>query len=173
MMSFLTWWPKRASLRDVVVWCEFLTRASEVMPVEEAVYHGACLVFLDIAEAPLKTAATAFLRAQLSLDATDQMQTELTLVDTEDAFGIPPFLLRKLGDAQPVSYAFDAPSVQENLFRIARALKTSKPIMLEGAPGVGKTSIVEALGRYTGRRVTRVNLSEETDLIDLLGCDLP
>lgn len=45
--------------------------------------------------------------------------------------------------------------------------------MLEGSPGVGKTSMVEALGRFTRNRVVRINLSEQTDLNELFGADLP
>lgn len=34
--------------------------------------------------------------------------------------------------------------------------------MLEGAPGVGKTSLVTALAAASGHSVTRINLSEHT-----------
>lgn len=43
----------------------------------------------------------------------------------------------------------------------------------EGSPGVGKTSLVEALASASGHKFTRINLSEQTDLSDLLGADLP
>ena len=38
---------------------------------------------------------------------------------------------------------------------------------------MGKTSIVEALARRTGHSLVRVNLSDQTDLADLFGADLP
>lgn len=77
------------------------------------------------------------------------------------------------------------------------------PVLLEGSPGVGKTSLIVALGRFSGHKVVRVNLSEQvcvllhlllfifsipifyqlkilirdclmqTDMMDLLGSDLP
>ncbi|CAF1007436.1 unnamed protein product, partial [Brachionus calyciflorus] len=47
------------------------------------------------------------------------------------------------------------------------------PIMLVGSPGVGKTSLIEALGRLTNNKVIRINLSEQTDLNELFGADLP
>lgn len=34
-------------------------------------------------------------------------------------------------------------------------------VLLEGSPGVGKTSLVAALGRYSGHSVVRINLSEQ------------
>jgi midasin len=46
-------------------------------------------------------------------------------------------------------------------------------VLLEGSPGVGKTSLILALGKYSGHKVVRINLSEQTDMMDLLGSDLP
>ena len=46
-------------------------------------------------------------------------------------------------------------------------------MLLEGSPGVGKTSLIAALARCCGRRLVRINLSEQTDMMDLLGADLP
>ena len=45
--------------------------------------------------------------------------------------------------------------------------------MIEGPPGVGKTSLVENLARISGRKLIRVNLSEQTDMMDLLGSEYP
>lgn len=49
----------------------------------------------------------------------------------------------------------------------------SKPLLIEGPPGVGKTSLVENLARVSGRTLVRVNLSEQTDMMDLLGSEYP
>jgi midasin len=51
--------------------------------------------------------------------------------------------------------------------------QVKKPILLEGSPGVGKTSLVAALAARTGHSLVRINLSEQTDMMDLLGTDLP
>lgn len=48
-----------------------------------------------------------------------------------------------------------------------------KPTLIEGPPGVGKTSLVENLAKISGRTLTRVNLSEQTDMMDLLGSEYP
>ncbi|XVF62729.1 hypothetical protein PTKIN_Ptkin09bG0031400 [Pterospermum kingtungense] len=46
-------------------------------------------------------------------------------------------------------------------------------VLLEGSPGVGKTSLIVALGKFSGYKVVRINLSEQTDMVDLLGSELP
>ena len=60
-----------------------------------------------------------------------------------------------------------------NLLKLLRAYELSKPILIEGPPGVGKTSLVENLAKVTGRKLVRVNLSEQTDMMDLLGSEYP
>ena len=55
----------------------------------------------------------------------------------------------------------------------AAAAQLRKAILLEGSPGVGKTSLVAALARAAQQRLVRINCSEHTDLADLLGADLP
>jgi midasin len=54
-----------------------------------------------------------------------------------------------------------------------RAFLLQKPILIEGPPGVGKTSIIENLAKSAGRELHRVNLSEQTDMMDLLGSEYP
>lgn len=60
-----------------------------------------------------------------------------------------------------------------NLLRVVRACQVPKSILLEGSPGVGKTSLVQALANACNRQLCRINLSDQTDLIDLFGSDLP
>ncbi|KAI7515819.1 hypothetical protein KC317_g23659, partial [Hortaea werneckii] len=52
-------------------------------------------------------------------------------------------------------------------------MQLSKPVMLEGSPGVGKTALVTAISSAAGVPLTRINLSEQTDLLDLFGSDAP
>ena len=57
--------------------------------------------------------------------------------------------------------------------KIVRALQLRKPILLEGSPGAGKTTLISALAKVIGMPLTRINLSEQTDLMDLFGSDVP
>ena len=90
-------------------------------------------------------------------------------------FGVSPFhiacgpVARGGGEA----YAFNAPTTFSNLRRVLRALQLRRAVMLEGSPGVGKTSLIVAIAKAAGYGVTRINLSEQTDIADLLGSDMP
>ena len=57
--------------------------------------------------------------------------------------------------------------------KLLRAFSLNKPILIEGPPGVGKTALVENLARETGMTLVRVNLSEQSDMMDLLGSEYP
>jgi len=57
--------------------------------------------------------------------------------------------------------------------KLLRAFSLNKPILIEGPPGVGKTALVENLARECGQTLVRVNLSEQTDMMDLLGSEYP
>jgi midasin len=70
-------------------------------------------------------------------------------------------------------YVLNAQTTILNMWRIVRALQINRPILIEGPPGVGKSSIVTNLARISGHRLIRINLSEHSDISDLLGSDLP
>lgn len=73
----------------------------------------------------------------------------------------------------PDSYAIIGGTL-ENIKKLFIALQVpGKPILLEGHPGVGKTSLIENLATITGHPLVRINLSEQTDVSDLFGADLP
>ncbi|KAG5454893.1 AAA ATPase midasin [Clonorchis sinensis] len=94
-------------------------------------------------------------------------------------FGADPFYIDTGPSSDPnlalnSRFNFSAPTPAVNLRRLLRALQVPKrALLLEGSPGVGKTSLVLALAKATGHDVVRINLSEATEASDLLGCDLP
>lgn len=85
-----------------------------------------------------------------------------------------PFVLPK-GPENIMIHSFNlqAPTAYQNALRVVRACQVRKPILLEGSPGVGKTSLIAALAKIAGYHLCRINLSDQTDLIDLFGSDLP
>lgn len=98
------------------------------------------------------------------------------VVITEKTFGIESFKIslgpRNLPETQNF---FTASTTLSNTLRVLRAMQLpkNKPILLEGSPGVGKTSLINAIASASGYELVRINLSEQTDLIDLFGSDLP
>jgi midasin len=78
-----------------------------------------------------------------------------------------------LGSKENNAYVLNNQKVLSNLLRIMMGLKSDKAILLEGPPGVGKTSLILHLGSLLGKKVHRINLNEQTDLLDLLGFDVP
>ena len=76
-------------------------------------------------------------------------------------------------EIERTTFAFDALTTKKNLHRVLRAYQLDKPILTEGPPGVGKTSLIENLAKACGRKLIRVNLSEQTDMMDLLGSEYP
>jgi len=59
-------------------------------------------------------------------------------------------------------FSLRARTTARNAARVLRAMQLHRPVLLEGSPGVGKTSLVTALARASGHAVTRINLSEQT-----------
>ncbi|XP_066547692.1 midasin isoform X2 [Amia ocellicauda] len=163
-----------------------------------AFVHAACLVYIDgigsgttfsAAENALKVRRTCldFLCKKLCRITTldEERIRALRIYDTslarkplweENYFGIHPFYIVNgpLHETRLLSdYALAAGTTAVNAQRILRALKLNRPILLEGSPGVGKTSLVAALAKASGNHLVRINLSEQTDVTDLFGTDLP
>ncbi|CAM9750162.1 unnamed protein product, partial [Discosporangium mesarthrocarpum] len=72
-----------------------------------------------------------------------------------------------------LGFSLGAPTTGKNAVRVLRAMQLKKAVLLEGSPGVGKTSLVEAIANASGNELVRINLSEQTDVSDLFGSDLP
>lgn len=93
---------------------------------------------------------------------------------SEGSFLVGSFSLpSKRDQLDHIHFNFDAPTTCENAMRLVRACQIHKPILLEGSPGVGKTSLVMAVAEALGQQLCRINLSDQTDLVDLFGSDLP
>ncbi|XP_058121933.1 midasin [Anopheles ziemanni] len=188
------------SIRDVLAWVGFVATNAPKVGLPEALIYGLETVFLDALEMlPYETyeevvAIRRHMRRGLmelmkqrlqwngeisNVDYDQQQQQQgATIEMAEDRFGIFPFYIQldpavESNGRQETGFMFSAPTTQRNLFRLLSALSLEKAILLEGPPGVGKTSLVESLARAIGYDIVRINLCEHTDLADLFGTDLP
>uniref|UniRef100_A0A8B9KSV2 Midasin n=1 Tax=Astyanax mexicanus TaxID=7994 RepID=A0A8B9KSV2_ASTMX len=191
------------SVRDILSWVDFMNTVEEPewdqrLDTVTAFIHAACLVYVDgigsgttvsAAEnaSAARKASLAFLESRLRriTELDKKVQDALRVYETiqhreprwgEDFFGIEPFYIMSGPESEGRSvsdYALGAGTTAVNAMRVLRALKLQRPILLEGSPGVGKTSLVAALAKASGNHLIRINLSEQTDVTDLFGTDLP
>ncbi|CAK4340295.1 unnamed protein product [Aphanomyces euteiches] len=171
----------KVTLRDLLSWLNFM-RVSDLAP-PMAYIQGAALSILD----GLGLGSTQSLHAantardiayRLLLEAlpppVPDVLPSMTWETHGEMCGVSPFYIPK-GPHSPVPLPFSlaAPTTMKNLQRVLRALQVPRPILLEGSPGVGKTSLIHALAQLSGNTLVRINLSEQTDVADLFGSDLP
>ncbi|XP_066110370.1 midasin isoform X3 [Saccopteryx bilineata] len=177
---------------------EAALKRPETISTVTAFVHAACLVYIDgigsgVTSSGFGTALLArkeclkFLIKKLSktVRLTECQKNELKIYDRlkakeftgiDNRWGIHPFFIPRgpvLHRSNIADYALSAGTTAMNAQRLLRATKLNKPILLEGSPGVGKTSLVGALAKASGNTLIRINLSEQTDIADLFGADLP
>lgn len=149
------------------------------LSISDSYFHGACLTYVDGFGAgttrdleKLRQDALEYLRVQ----AQDLPSEDVTVSATSDSsFGICPFFVTRGsgGDESASHFTFEAGTTKTNALKVLRALQLKKPILLEGSPGVGKTSLISALAQASGNNLLRINLSDQTDMSDLFGADIP
>uniref|UniRef100_A0A0K0EEP4 Midasin n=1 Tax=Strongyloides stercoralis TaxID=6248 RepID=A0A0K0EEP4_STRER len=181
------------SIRDVVSASEmFEVCYNKGIPTALSIYHSFSSILFDsfgimisqssidineIKNDCLKELENILTTNEISMDGFQDVycDTLASVQISNDGLSIPPFeiLLGKYPQKISKGFAFDAPTCNKNVLRLARALLINKPIMLEGSPGAGKSSTVMALASVTGNKLIRLNLSDQTDLCDLFGCDVP
>ncbi|CAK7224448.1 AAA ATPase midasin [Sporothrix curviconia] len=186
------------SIRDILVWAQFVNKCSQTSTPAAALIHGAATVFIDTLGANPSAMASADptvageqrvlclrklgellkLQPELHLEGQDVSAiygAEPVLRATEDALWAGDFsIARSPTGALDGGFEFEAPTTKRNVMRVVRALQMNhKPVLLEGNPGVGKTTLISALARACGQPLTRINLSDQTDLMDLFGTDVP
>ncbi|CAH8610286.1 unnamed protein product [Schistosoma haematobium] len=107
----------------------------------------------------------------------NELNEQFILKKNNELFGCEPFFISTgplIDSLTNTNFIFDAPTPASNLKRLLRAMQLpARALLLEGSPGVGKTTLVLALAKASGHKVIRINLSEATEVSDLFGCDLP
>ena len=193
IVEFSVWYNKRYnesssfSIREVLTWVDFVN-TSKSPDLYSSLLHGAAMVYIDAlganpaakisisSENSLKERHTCLVKLtdlfQLDMMAIYNEQATLTVNNT--CLKIGPFTIAKHSLSHvSTDLNLTAPTVITNTLRVVRTLQLRKPVLIEGSPGVGKTTLVTALARAIGMPLTRINLSEQTDIMDLFGSDVP
>ncbi|RDW65425.1 midasin [Coleophoma crateriformis] len=175
------------SVRDVLAWTKFMNDCPSSDPYF-AVLHGAAMVYIDTLGAnpaallAINPESIVAERAKclqklgnlLEHDVEAIYSQQVNILNNNEQLTIGGFhVLKETGSDASPGFAFEAPTTKLNAMRVVRALQVQKPILIEGSPGVGKTTLIAALARACGKPLTRINLSEQTDLMDLFGSDVP
>lgn len=180
------------SIRDILVLAQFVNKCSLTSTPDFALIHGAATVFIDTLGANPSAMVSADptvageqrelclrkLGELLKLNDVEVSaiyRSEIVMRATDDLLWAGDFSIeRSATGALDSGFEFDAPTTKMNVMRVVRALQMNhKPVLLEGNPGVGKTTLISALARACGQPLTRINLSDQTDLMDLFGTDVP
>ena len=194
MVEFAAWYAAtynatapHISIRELLSWIDFANTFHTRDPCS-ALLNGAAMVYIDgLGANPAskvsvgqnmvsqeRQACLSKLDALFNYSFSTLYGKDHQLTITSDRFAVGPFSLSKSFNAIPdPKYSLQAPTVMANVMKIMRALQIRKPVLLEGSPGVGKTTLVAALAHSIGVSLTRINLSDQTDLMDLFGSDVP
>ena len=192
---------KPMSFRDVDIICEFMIKKCEYneknnienneeniqkifyQAIQMAIIEG---LYLNESLSPeLLSNLKEYILNKFSKKNIDK--ENLILIDNEKNFGVNDFILnKKLNDKNQMQieqdelnnndiheFIFDTETLKNNLLKIIRGMFIKKPILIEGSPGIGKTTIVQNLAKKLNKKIHRVNLSEHTDMIDLIGSQFP
>ncbi|SJX65482.1 related to MDN1-Huge dynein-related AAA-type ATPase (midasin) [Sporisorium reilianum f. sp. reilianum] len=181
-------------LRDLLTWALFMNELAVNASLDPALAfaHGASLTIIDgLGALPATAAMTAAGLDQLrdrclakvaELIAPQEYDPKLASLFEVDVSSerlrIGPFAISRgslnLPSQGTGSFSFGAKTSASNAMRVLRALSVpGRSVLLEGSPGAGKTSLITALAAAAGRPLTRINLSDQTELVDLFGSDMP
>jgi len=168
---------KKLSIRDVLNFIEFFNKSTDI-DLAQRFKEAVKLVIIDgigIDAMNDKEEILSKLNSfvdKLQDDSNMEIENELTVTYNKEQFGISPYFLQNFKEEiKEDHFSFEA--TKHNVVKILRGLRLGKPILLEGPPGVGKTSTVEHIAKAIGKQIIRINLSEHTDMMDLLGSEYP
>lgn len=181
------------SVRDILAWVQYITINCKSLPIHHAIIFGLETMFLDSLEmlphidfGEIEAQRRMILEFIINeirhrIGTVFELQDLAALkgfevIESSTQFGITPFYIDVNADGVALKardFKFTAPTTKSNLFRLLSAMSLHKAILLEGPPGVGKTSLIENVASAIGYQMVRINLCEHTDLTDLFGTDQP
>ena len=191
IVEFAEWFTRRmgatgtsVSIRDVLGWVQFVNITHSFLGAALSLFHGALMVYVDgigtssgtefSDVAKEKAICVSFLSELLKLDLSSEYLAPVSVASTPHSFTLGRFSI-PIGNGlvKKEPFSFQAPTTASNGMKVVRAMQLPKSILLEGAPGIGKTTLISAIATAATHHLIRINLSEQTDLMDLFGADVP
>ena len=178
---------KFLSLRDILTLINFMERCIG-HPIKEAYNHGLAVMILDsigmyfdnqqrvtVMQEITDRIHDIFSQSYYLFKDKFKFKKSAMIMEVSETYSFDTFSLPVIKSKKPrqVKFSTSSNTVRQNLRKVMRVLQIEKAVMLEGAPGVGKSSLIEYIASRTGNKLLKINLSEQTDLMDLLGCDVP
>ncbi|GEM_PF-2253114 len=102
--------------------------------------------------------------AQAGGAETGQISTRQKLVEVEE-----PFQKAKTYVPSAKAKLINTETTVSNMKRLALGIKLQENILMEGPTGAGKTALVKYLAHLTNHELRRINLSDTTDITEIIG----
>ena len=173
---------KPITFRDVDIICDFIMKNydkfnGKINSLFENAVRMTIIEGLYLNES-LTPEVLASLKSKIMSLFTSTESSSLSLIDDSIHFGIDNFILNKLQsnnkeNSSQMDFVFDTVTLKSNLLKILRGMSIHKPILIEGSPGVGKTTLIQNIAKKINKKIHRINLSEHTDIVDLIGSQYP
>jgi len=107
----------------------------------------------------------AAMKAAQAGDAqTGQVQSQQKIVEVEE-----PFEKSKTYVPSAKSKLINTETTVSNMKRLALGIKLQENLLMEGPTGAGKTALVKYLAHLTNHELRRINLSDTTDITEIIG----
>lgn len=111
---------------------------------------------------PKKVAAMK--AAQAGGAQTEQVKTQQKIVEVEE-----PFEKSKTYVPSARAKLINTETTVSNMKRLALGIKLQENLLMEGPTGAGKTALVKYLAHLTNHELRRINLSDTTDITEIIG----
>lgn len=122
----------------------------------------------------IKDTCYQYIKTKMSIkdeDLSSFLSIPIELNSQSSKFGCSPYyidVLKSENEATKKSdFLYNPKTTSMNIRRVLRALQVRKPILLEGSPGVGKTTLIQSMAQNTGRKLVCICTIDIAMMMDI------
>ncbi|TQE13576.1 hypothetical protein C1H46_000907 [Malus baccata] len=186
--SASVYYQSRFSLRDLLKWCKRIAGLNFIFQGDNLSYKNRSCIYQEAVDVFAAFSTSTKNRLALMQEISRLWLWESTIPDTLYPSNKPEVqdsnpldlgvgrvsLPRAKEKTQTTSRGKKKPFVEirssiHSLERIAASVNWNEPVLLVGETGTGKTTLVQDLAMRLGQKLTVLNLSQQSDVADLLG----